>query len=322
MLIRTGSGGTILSDNRWLLLTVGLVGLAFTRVYDDGALAISRAGPGPRQHGYIDALTYNIAGLPEGVSEAHPASSSGQISPLLNAFDVVFLQEDFCYHEAVTAAADHPFRTVPQLALATLVNDGLTHLSRFPLCDFQRVRWPAASGVLSNYNDCLASKGFSVATAVLTEGVRLDLYNLHGDAGDCGADQEARRTSYQFLAQFLARHSAGHAVIVAGDFNLDLAGAVDRDILQELLDGTHLQDVGFALGDRSPCLDRFLFRASASVELTPVALADAVEFKSQDGAPLSDHPAMRARWQWRLRSEYEAARPAVVVTAVGSGGKP
>src|SRR5688572_5820705 len=45
--------------------------------------------------GTIRFLTYNVAGLPEGVSKSHPAANTPLMSPLLNDFDLVVVQEDF-----------------------------------------------------------------------------------------------------------------------------------------------------------------------------------------------------------------------------------
>ena len=40
-------------------------------------------------------LTYNVAVLPDSLSSSHPSEYTPQISPLLNAYDVVVVQEDF-----------------------------------------------------------------------------------------------------------------------------------------------------------------------------------------------------------------------------------
>ena len=52
-------------------------------------------------------LTYNVAGLPEGISSSHPRTNIPQISPMLNEFGIVLVQEDFSYHDLlVSEAAD------------------------------------------------------------------------------------------------------------------------------------------------------------------------------------------------------------------------
>jgi endonuclease/exonuclease/phosphatase family metal-dependent hydrolase len=316
MVFPTCSGGNALIDRRCWLPLCFVVALSWN--HDSGALAAVARGPGPREPGYFEALTYNVAGLPEGISAAHPATATPRISGLLNRYDLVFLQEDFCYHAELVGAADHPFRTLPQVAWTTLVNDGLTQLSRFALADFERVRWPVASGIVDNCHDCLASKGFAMATARLGAGATLHIYNLHGDAGSSAADRDARCRSYAMLAEIIRDRSAGHAVLVAGDFNLDLEDPIDCGELSTLLARTGLVDAGFALNDPRPGIDRFLFRSGAAVELEPLLLQDAAEFVDEHGAPLSDHPAMRSRWRWRLRERQPApdSEPATLATLV------
>jgi hypothetical protein len=41
--------------------------------------------------GTFEALTYNVAGLPQGLSSSNPAEFTPQISPLLNSYDLVLV---------------------------------------------------------------------------------------------------------------------------------------------------------------------------------------------------------------------------------------
>src|SRR5690606_27992207 len=43
----------------------------------------------PATEGTFDALTYNVAGLPVGLSSSQPDINTPYISPLLNAYDLV-----------------------------------------------------------------------------------------------------------------------------------------------------------------------------------------------------------------------------------------
>lgn len=120
------------------------------------------AGSGPGSHsGSFTALSYNVAGLPQGVSGSDPATNSKLISPLLNAYDLVLLQENWAdplhdareaglaegvppimFHHEVVGEADHPYRSEPARhpygaevrrpgTGPTLISDGLNRLSRF-----------------------------------------------------------------------------------------------------------------------------------------------------------------------------------------------
>src|SRR5437762_2688439 len=63
--------------------------------------------------GTFSALSYNVAGLPEGISSAPTprASSTTAIGQRIGQYDLVHVQEDFTYHANLYAADSHPFRT-------------------------------------------------------------------------------------------------------------------------------------------------------------------------------------------------------------------
>jgi hypothetical protein len=52
-------------------------------------LGLCLAIPGSSQAGTFSVLTYNVAGLPLGFSSSSPEVNTVQISPRLNAFDLV-----------------------------------------------------------------------------------------------------------------------------------------------------------------------------------------------------------------------------------------
>lgn len=57
--------------------------------------------------GELDMLTYNVAGLPQGVSRSDPLLNTLIMSPLLNRYPYVFVQEDFEYHDELVADTGH-----------------------------------------------------------------------------------------------------------------------------------------------------------------------------------------------------------------------
>jgi hypothetical protein len=166
--------------------------------------------------GTFRALTYNVAGLPEPLSGSEPAINSPLISPLLNAYDLVLLQEDWVdvlaqhgarpagadaggvprtgYHDLVVADALHPFQSVPMASPPplpatldrlpsgpTLSGDGLNHLSDFAFTATVRVPWEHCHGELH-----------VVAVETAAEEAGLDDPtgdDLDGGSGDCGAQK-------------------------------------------------------------------------------------------------------------------------------------
>ena len=277
--------------------------------------------------GTFTALTYNVAGLPPGVSKSKPLQNMPRISRLLDSYDLVLVQEDFLFHTLLEFAAAHPFRSEPQgtprlfsrefldlllsfpslnvdriLGIAggdRITTDGLNHFSRFEFTDFERQRWGTCSGVTAASNDCLASKGFMYARHTIAPGVTVDVYNVHADAGRRPWDEEARRAQFRQLAAFIALRSAGQPLIIAGDTNLQAPVPADEQTLQEFMAATGTKVAGRTLGAGDE-VDRFFYRGSDKLRLEPTAQTVAGEFVDGDGSPLSDHPALRVEFRWEV----------------------
>ena len=123
------------------------------------------------------------------------------------------MQEDFNYHAALYAGDNHPHRTATSGGVP--FGDGLNTLSDYAFEDFERVKWNDCTGT-----DCLTPKGFTFARVRLAEGVYVDVYNVHTNAGADGrrAAPRAAPTS-RSCPRFIQANSAGNAVIVMGDTN-------------------------------------------------------------------------------------------------------
>ncbi|MBI2921960.1 MAG: endonuclease/exonuclease/phosphatase family protein [Planctomycetes bacterium] len=275
--------------------------------------------------GEFTTLSYNVAGLPQEISKVRPKEHIPLIGPLLNGYDIVLTQEDFDwwrpgldkfdfahYHARLRAAADHPWSSgrhpgpqavglhAPTQRPSLMVGDGLGLLSRFPFDDFRRVPWRTFG---EGGADGLAMKGFAMARVGVAEGVTVDVYTLHADAGAAPADDAARRAGFEQLAAWMEERSAGRAVILGGDTNLHTRPeSADARIWSAFLVRTGLTDVCDTLdsGDRTR-IDKFAFRAGDGVDLRPVSEAfESERFRDADGNPLSDHEALAVRWRWKL----------------------
>jgi hypothetical protein len=286
----------------------------------DRSWAIRRVtAEGCPRSGEFVALTYNVAGLPEGISGSHPATNTPLMSPRLNGYDLVLVQESWqtpdpnplaplrVYHELLVADAIHPFKSPSApLPLGTdprrpsaLVSDGLNHLSRFPFEPPVRVAW---DGCHVSAADCLALKGFSVARTTLFSGAAVDVYTLHMEAGGAPEDDALRDAGVTQLATFMNDFSAGRAVIVGGDFNLHTDTEPDRTQFERLLAETGLADVCATLGCPEPeRIDKFLFRSAETLVLTPRSWRLETDvFVRDDGEPLSDHDPVAVRFAWSI----------------------
>jgi hypothetical protein len=61
----------------------------------------------------------------------------------------------------------------------------------------------------------------------LAEGVYIDFYNVHTNAGTSAGDLSSRADNLSQLTSFIATHSAGNAVVVMGDTNTRYTRAGD-----------------------------------------------------------------------------------------------
>lgn len=265
--------------------------------------------------GSFTALTYNIAGLPEGLSSAptprKPATTA--IGQRLGPYDLVNVQEDFNYHAYLYAADAHPYRT-PTSGGAGF-GSGLNTLSNAPYSGLQRVKWSQCWIVEA---DCLTPKGFTFARVQLADGANLDLYNLHADAGDTSGDRAARNSNFAQLTDVIRANSAGNAVLVMGDTNTRYTTsgepiasfAADNDLtdawVQLIRGGTAPQPGTPALtcdeaNPTTSCevVDKVLYRSSATVHLTATQYTnDHTRFLDDSGLMLSDHDPISTHFTW------------------------
>jgi endonuclease/exonuclease/phosphatase family metal-dependent hydrolase len=260
--------------------------------------AAATSTPAQAARGTIEVLSYNVAGLPDLLSGSSPAVNTPQISPLLNAYDLVLVQEDFSYHAALARDALHPHQSVPQSGQTRLMNDGLNRFSIHPFTPVQREIWATCHGIWAAANDCLAAKGFSFARHTLAPNVEIDVYNLHADAGGAQGDITARQQQMEQLKNFILLTSADRALVVAGDFNLHGFAPDDEPIFAGLLLAIGLEDSCRAIACGQERIDRVLFRSGREVLLQPLAWRLADEFVDPGGASLSDHEAIHVRLAW------------------------
>jgi len=260
------------------------------------------AGGSSQTEGAFTFLTYNVAGLPEGISQSHPAVNLSLISPLSNPYEVVVVQENFTfadYAQILRSAATHEYKSTPKPAAGgTDIGDGLNFFSRlfFADQDLYREAWGTCFGVVTNASDCLTSKGFAVVEVRLSEGASFDLYDLHMDAGGAAEDMAARSAQVEQLLAQLAVRSAERAVIVAGDTNM----RASEDSLARLLAEGELTDSCRVLSCGDERIDRIFFRNATNLNLAPARWRTADEFVDGSGQPLSDHLAVAVDFAWHM----------------------
>lgn len=293
-------------------------------------LALCAGASGPAVAGTFSVLTYNVAGLPFNLSGSNPVVNSVQISPRLNDFDLVVVQEDFSFHEDLVSQILHPFQSVKDTTDVQLVidlfppdaplqlGDGLNTFSFHPFAGFTRITWNDCFGGIEGFgSDCLAPKGFSFARHEVEPGVFVDFYNMHADAGGDGDSLAARRSNLRQLADFIVVNSDGNALIVLGDFNSRYTRDGDilpefvattgvSDVWIELVRGGDVPEVGPSLQDGcelsfadAACerVDKIFYRNGIDVELEALSHAVPEDWVDSMGEQLSDHEPVSAEFR-------------------------
>ncbi|GCB45041.1 jacalin-like lectin [Streptomyces sp. NL15-2K] len=270
--------------------------------------------------GSFNVLTYNVAGLPEGLSSGNPEKNTPLISPRLGAYDIVNVQEDFNYHAALYAGDNHPHRTATSGGVP--FGDGLNTLSDYAFEDFQRVKWNNCTGT-----NCLTPKGFSLARVRLAEGVFVDLYNVHTNADSTEDALAARRANVSQLSDFIKANSAGNAVIVMGDTNTRYTRTGDN--IRTLVEENGLTDpwVKLVKGGTAPAqgadalvcpttaptndcevVDKVLYRGSKLLSLSATRYNNEwASFLDSAGGNLSDHFPHAVDFSYTLDSSLKAS---------------
>lgn len=274
---------------------VGMAALA-------GLAVVAWLSPVQARVGRVKVLTYNIAGLPNGFSTAHPSANMKPIGKRLAAYDLVLLQEDFAYGRQLREGVTLQYQSPPfERGERWNFGDGLSQFSSLPFSALERQPWRACHGIVDSYMDCLTPKGYSFSQQTLATGVQVDVYNVHLDAGGGLADRAAREAQVlQLIAAIAERSPASHAVLLAGDTNIRSG---QRDLLERLEQQTGLVDVCSELHCADPQrIDRIFVRSSAALKWRPRKWGIDPHFSDAQGAPLSDHLAVSAELDWSSAS--------------------
>lgn len=177
----------------------------------------------PAESGSFTLVNYNVDGLPIPKRLSHsgrdPRLASQKIGQKLHDLqaDIYAVQEDFNFHSTVKKGIDAAYTTLHNGGVP--FGDGLNYFSALPLYNVTRIPWEQSCGILTDGNDALTPKGLLCSSFCLCEGVYIDIYNIHADAYSGDGNTEARIAQYEQLLAFINSYSAGHAVMITGDFN-------------------------------------------------------------------------------------------------------
>ncbi|MGW3286308.1 jacalin-like lectin [Streptomyces sp. NPDC001002] len=292
-----------------------------------GGLAVAAPPAAAADSGTFNVLSYNVAGLPEGISSAPTPrqSSTTTIGQRIAPYDIVHVEEDFNYHAYLYAAdTAHAYRTATSGGAG--IGSGLNTLSKIPYDadDFERVGWNSCQ---LDSGDCLTPKGFTFMRERLAEGVYVDFYNLHTNAGTSDGDLASRADNLNQLTAFIGSHSAGNAVVVMGDTNTRYTRAGDTiaefaaangltDPWVQLIrggtppakgsDALVCDQTGTTVPNTCEVVDKVLYRGSKLVSLNATSYNNEhSKFLTDDGLMLSDHDPLTVGFSWSRNASFQ-----------------
>jgi endonuclease/exonuclease/phosphatase family metal-dependent hydrolase len=302
-----------------------------------------------QESGQFTVLASNVAGLPALLSSGDPAVNTAELGKRLRMFDIINVQEDFNYHATLYANDDHAYRTATSGGVP--FGSGLNTLSRFPftpITDTERIKWKTCSN--NESADCLTPKGFTRVQVALADGVFVDVYNMHTDAGTSAADEVARPANINQLIDYALANSKDQAIIIFGDSNSRYTRALDniREVPKRLgVTDAWIQYVRkgnppAAGADALVCdlektnndcevVDKIFFRGNNLLNLNLVKFnTESENFKNATGQQLSDHVPISSTFSWSVNPAMRQSNavggpwgtPFTDVNVVPSGAKP
>ncbi len=191
--------------------------------------------------------------------------------------------------------------------------DGLNTLSSFDWLGFTRVKWDTCSN--ASGSDCLTPKGFTFMRARVDDGVYVDVYNVHTDAGTETDDLTARAANLEQVAAYIDAWSAGNAVLVFGDTNSRYTRAGDNitvfarqngmtDPWVELVRGGVIPTAETICDNPSTTnecetVDKVFYRGGPAVGLAATRWGyESTKFVQANGSILSDHNPVTVAFSW------------------------
>jgi endonuclease/exonuclease/phosphatase family metal-dependent hydrolase len=229
------------------------------------------------------------------------------IGALLGEYDIGGVEECFSQCDKLLDAVPHPYHYYfsERQSAWSLANSGLGGISRFEIKEVVTAYYEHKAELA----DTVASKGVALMR-IQTQGLSIDVYNTHMQAGDSDGAHAAQAGQADELVAFIRAHSpAEHTVVLHGDFNMSPARPAKAfedfepnhysnaaDMLartanfQKIIDELGLTDVSDKLfGPVRDHIDRVLFRAARGVEAKALSWEDqASRFVDAKGAALSD----------------------------------
>jgi len=234
----------------------------------------------------LTVLLFNVWNLPGICTDGKSRERALAISPHLNAYDVVILNEAFQNKDALLKDVMHQHRFVLKRPLSqfyTIFDSGVVILSKYPI-----VHTESEPYRMRRSYDWFAAKSLVMCT-LNVKGTYVDVYGTHMQAGNSASETRARSSQAVQVAKAVQEWSPlTRPIIFAGDLNMGPTldptcetysvhygsrnDAIERTAAyMTMRDGAGLEDV-FSEGtdDEKQDINRFLVRNVKNASVTYV----------------------------------------------------
>ena len=269
-----------------------------------------------KRKGSFKILSYNVGGLPEIISSSTPSKYTKLISPKLNSYDVVNVQEDFGYNDDLTSKLDFPYQTY--FTGNAPFGNGLMTFSRFPLYMSTNVKWEQTHGIIVDGADQMIPKGLYFSSIEIEPEFFIDKYIIHTDVDTDKESMTERSSNMAQLAEYINDVSSGKSVIVFGDTNSRYTRE-GNDFYELLLKPCNLKDgwienvmdgitppIGDSkmvdeMGQLGEVVDKIWYRSGKNIEINSSTFEVLfTEFTDSECIQLSDHYSITSKIDYKL----------------------
>lgn len=279
--------------------------------------------------GTLNIMSYNVSGIPilgdfQGTqTEFKGNARMAKIGEILNnesGCEIIGTQEDFNHHDALAKAMpDYNYQSLSSGGAP--LGDGLAIFSKFPVYNVKHTKWNISYGILSGASDRLAQKGILSSVIEIADGVYIDFYVLHAEAGSDPESGLARTDNFRQLAEMINTRENDRAVIVAGDYNAGFVHRAQDGLYDNLIEPTGLKDCWAEVYNNgnynynggigwNPSLyetvDRVMFKSGGGVELSAEAL-QYIQYTNEKGETYTDHIATKVSINYEITGDTSTA---------------
>ncbi len=170
----------------------------------------------------IKSQLWNVWCLPSLLTDRRSRQRAAAISPLLNDYDIVVLNEAFVHKDLLLSKSAHEYRYIPPKPCLRVFDSGLLFLSKYPIskCAFERYTHTASV-------DSLVAKGIGFCNiAIIDESGEnhgtLQVFGTHMQSERTNAAQAARHEQALQAASFILKNRTADRspAVFLGDMNM------------------------------------------------------------------------------------------------------